>query len=299
MRYSHYFRVMLNPKFSILVPTRGRPENVIRLIESIIKTASGKHKIEVIFYIDEDDETFPNHLETNSMISVVRGKRVWISLAWNTLYSNSKGEIIMYSGDDVVFETYNWDEMVSNAFKNFPDNYGLVYGNDGGWYSGKLAINGFVHKDWPKLLGYLAYPARLSALDLWIHECAAYIGRVTYLDEVIIRHIHYRQGEALAEFDKTYQEAYEKSVKWGILETYLSLKRERRIDKVILSRATRKKIPIEFNYIISHMIDNFSKILNLKSINSDKIITLTNRMIAQKLVYKILNRKIDVLKFLS
>ena len=65
---------------SILVPTRNRPENVKRLISSALKTADYPNKIEFVFYVDEDDSSFDMKLR-NTKIIVVRGPRIWISLA--------------------------------------------------------------------------------------------------------------------------------------------------------------------------------------------------------------------------
>ena len=45
-------------KISILCPTRGRPENVIRLIESIKETTTFIDQIELLFYVDNDDATY-------------------------------------------------------------------------------------------------------------------------------------------------------------------------------------------------------------------------------------------------
>jgi glycosyltransferase involved in cell wall biosynthesis len=40
---------------SILTPTRNRPNNCERFIKSIYATASDKTKIELFFYVDNDD----------------------------------------------------------------------------------------------------------------------------------------------------------------------------------------------------------------------------------------------------
>lgn len=290
---------MTFPIISILVPTRNRPNNVLRFLNSVFDTATFKDQIEVLFYVDEDDNTFPTDFKHSDKVSVIRGKRIWISLAWNLLYVKSKGDILMYAGDDVIFETPGWDERVKNAFKSFPDSLGLVYGNDGGWYSGKLAINGFIHRRWANVLGYFAYPARLSALDLWIHECASFINRVIYLEDVMIRHVHYRQGTADANFDNTYQEAYEKSVKWGILETYNSLARERRIDKIMLSRSIGRKIPIEPNYLLGHCIQLISKLIRKENLGQDKVLTFSNRQILERFLRKSLRRNQNILRMLK
>ena len=44
---------------SILLPTRGRPSLVYRLLDSLSQTASDTENMEVILYLDEDD--IPSH----------------------------------------------------------------------------------------------------------------------------------------------------------------------------------------------------------------------------------------------
>lgn len=290
---------MVNSLISILVPTRGRPESVFRLIKSINATASRKDFVEILFYVDNDDDSFPSSLDLDSNVKVIRGERVWISLAWNCLFAHSQGEILMYTGDDVVFETKGWDEQVRTAFTQFPDSLGLVFGDDGGWYAGKLAINGFVHRAWADLLGYFTYPARVSAIDLWIHECASYINRVIYLEKVMFRHVHYRQGDATAEFDETYKDAYDKSVRWGIMDSYDSLSRERRIDKIILSRKIGKSIPFEFKYLLAILVCKFLAIFKDRARNQDRILSFDNQFLLKRILHRIIRKKSNILNTLS
>jgi glycosyltransferase involved in cell wall biosynthesis len=290
---------VVNSLISILVPTRGRPESVFRLINSINSTASRKDLVEILFYVDHDDDSFPSSLDLDSNVKVIRGERVWISLAWNCLFAHSQGEILMYTGDDVVFETQGWDEEVRTAFTQFPDSLGLVFGDDGGWYAGKLAINGFVHRAWADLLGYFTYPARVSAIDLWIHECAAYISRVVYLEKVMFRHVHNRQGDATAKFDETYKDAYDKSVRWGIMDSYDSLSRERRIDKIILSRKIGQSLPFEFKYLLAIVVCKFLEIFRGRTENQDRILSFDNHFMLKRILLRIIRRRSNILNTLS
>jgi len=290
---------VVNSLISILVPTRGRPESVFRLINSINATASRKDLVEILFYVDHDDDSFPSSLDLDSNVKEIRGERVWISLAWNCLFAHSQGEILMYTGDDVVFETQGWDEEVRTAFTQFPDSLGLVFGDDGGWYAGKLAINGFVHRAWADLLGYFTYPARVSAIDLWIHECASYISRVVYLEKVMFRHVHYRQGDATAKFDETYKDAYDKSVRWGIMDSYDSLSRERRIDKIILSRKIGQSLPFEFKYLLAIVVCKFLEIFRGRTENQDRILSFDNHFMLKRILRRIIRRRSNILNTLS
>ena len=78
---------------SILTPTRGRPANVRRLITSVFSTAEQPSQVELLFYVDSDDETFPEEVISEN-IRVVRGPRMWLSVLQNILYANCRGEIV-------------------------------------------------------------------------------------------------------------------------------------------------------------------------------------------------------------
>ena len=56
---------------SILTPTRGRPENVRRLVNSVLTTAKFPDEVELLFYVDFDDETFPTEIQSSN-VRVIR-----------------------------------------------------------------------------------------------------------------------------------------------------------------------------------------------------------------------------------
>ena len=73
---------------SILIPTRGRPKNVKRVIKSALLTADKPNKLEFLSYVDFDDSTFPNSV-ISKQVKVIHGPRVWISLISNILRDKS------------------------------------------------------------------------------------------------------------------------------------------------------------------------------------------------------------------
>jgi hypothetical protein len=276
------------PTFSISCPTRGRPQNVRRFIESIRSTSDNFNDLEILFYVDDDDDSFPDDVLSFN-IRKITGKRVWITLAHNILYSNSKGEIILYIGDDAVFKTTGWDSLVKKTFDLCEDKILLVYANDNGWYGSKLATQGFVHKKWVEALGYFAFPGRTSSMDRWFDEVAKKLNRATYLESIVIEHVHYRQGKASAEFDKTYQEAYEESLKWGgYLKHYRKLKYERRIDRIILGDIMIQKPKIEAHYIIGELLVKLQNNLNFSIANRFRLLSLNNFEIFPKIFINML-----------
>jgi len=268
-------------KISILCPSRGRPKNLERLIISARETASKPDEIEFLFYIDDDDTTFTDfnlkkYIDFNCKI--IHGKRMWISVAHNFLYSQASGEIIMAAADDFVFQSKNWDTIVSDTFYNSADNLILVYGSDVGTYKNNLAIYGFFHRDWIETVGYWTYPARGSLYDLWSFEVAKEIGRLVYLPDLEIAHVHYRQGNAMANFDNTYRDIYNSNSTWRPKITYRQLERERRIDVILLCEKAQIKVPLDMNYILAHIITNSVKKIISKT-KKRRLLSMKNKEI--------------------
>jgi len=268
-------------KISILCPSRGRPKNLERLIISARETASKPDEIEFLFYIDDDDTTFTDfnlkkYIDFNCKI--IHGKRMWISVAQNFLYSQASGEIIMAAADDFVFQSKNWDTIVSDTFYNSADNLILVYGSDVGTYKNNLAIYGFFHRDWIETVGYWTYPARGSLYDLWSFEVAKEIGRLVYLPDLEIAHVHYRQGNAMANFDNTYRDIYNSNSTWRPKITYRQLERERRIDVILLCEKAQIKVPLDMNYILAHIITNSVKKIISKT-KKRRLLSMKNKEI--------------------
>ena len=253
------------PKISILCPTRERPDQVIRLIESLLANARMPENLEILFYIDQDDESFPNLDRFGDTVKVFQGPRTWISNAHNFLYSHCQGEIIMTAADDMVFRTFGWDSAVYAAFDLIPDKIALVYGNDLGTHAGKIATHGFFHRKWIEALGTWVQPGRGSLWDLWSTENARKLGRLVYLDELIIEHVHYRQSKVDVEFDNTYSFVRSMNSSFRPEVTYKKLKRERRIDRILLGEKMESVPKRESNYIIgSFIINNVIKNSNLE-----------------------------------
>lgn len=274
-------KIFSSDVISILVPTRKRPENVIRLIESAEKTANNPEKLEFVFYVDHDDLTFPI-LNTTIQVKIVKGPRVWLSIIQNILFANSTGDLLMYAADDIVFLSQDWDLAIKREFENFEDRILLVFGNDLGSHGKSIAIHGFLHRRWIETVGAFAAPFRLSLTDLWHTENARIIDRLVYLPDLMIKHIHYRQGGKEATFDQTYMDVYAQSSVWRPFLTYKKLSRERRIDRLLLGEVMKSKPKIEAGYMLAEIISKYlvklgygsEKIRRIKSINNLSIIVL-------------------------
>jgi glycosyltransferase involved in cell wall biosynthesis len=263
---------------SILIPTRNRPKNVKRVVSSAFATASKPSKIEFLFYVDEDDKSFPSGF-TNEKIKLISGPRIWISLALNVLYTRSRGEIIMYCGDDVVFRTKEWDDTIRNEFDKVPDKICLVHTNDGVLQSKDIARHGFLHRKWFKTLGSPFPALRGMPNDLWCSETATVLKRMRYIDDVIIEHVHYRQG-GKSKLDSTYKDAYNLSRSLKIKKMYKKLSNDRRYERILLAEVMSIRPKLEKTFLLGELLATNDRILRSLStgLSKNEIIATQRRL---------------------
>jgi glycosyltransferase involved in cell wall biosynthesis len=188
---------------SIICATKNRPENIARLIKSARDTATD---FEFVFVIDEGDSIDPQGY------TVVINKDGFISLGalFNKGVPYSKGDIYMLCGDDVVFNSKDWDIIVQNKINSFTDKLCLVYGND--LLQGeRMATHPFIHKRWVEILGYLNPPQFFADFgDVYLMDIARGIGRLIYLPEVITEHRHFANKKAVKDSTYSNREKYKK-----------------------------------------------------------------------------------------
>lgn len=222
-------------KISILCPTRNRPGNVICLLDSIEK--SSKIMPEVVFYVDDDDHSFPGAL-SYPYVKVVRGPRITLSAMWNKLADVASGEILMQAGDDILFRTSGWDDQVRRAFAAFPDRLIFVHGDDKA-YGANFGTHGFLHRAWIDATGHFCPPYfSADCADTWLNEVSNQINRRVPLN-FVTEHMHPYRNQA--GWDQTYEEAEKRRKADKPLELYAQLAPERQAEVEKLRR--RLNIP--------------------------------------------------------
>lgn len=214
-----------NAKISILLPTRGRPDNVERLLKSIETTAM--QRPEVVIYVDEDESSPSVGRELDYFLRLVVGPRRTLTECWNECFKACSGDIVMFAADDLVFRTKNWDAMVAEAFEKCEDKMLFVYGDDGHW--GKdFGTHGFLSRKWVETIGYVLPPYFVSDYgDTWINDIAETIGRRQYLP-FVTEHMHFLWKKA--PMDKTYQDRLDRHKEANVDQLYRDLEPKRRED---------------------------------------------------------------------
>ena len=62
---------------SVLLPTRGRTESVKSSIQSLLETAIEPENIEILFRLDDDDDTDPEELQSlHTHVKIITGPRL-------------------------------------------------------------------------------------------------------------------------------------------------------------------------------------------------------------------------------
>lgn len=212
---------------SILVPTKARPNLLRQLHDSAAETASGKMGFEIIAYIDEDESAYIEELMAPlTYLALFRAReKVNLSEMWNRCWELATGEIGMLCGDDIVFRTQGWDDMVREAFAQYPDRIAYVYGRDGA-HDESLGTHGFLHRNWTDAVGYFVPPYFESGYnDVWLTEIAETIGRRVYLPDLYTEHMHPELGKR--EPDSVYHERVEAGRRENVSAVYHERSKER------------------------------------------------------------------------
>tara|TARA_B100001094_G_C18001359_1_gene705365 strand:- start:88 stop:804 length:717 start_codon:yes stop_codon:yes gene_type:complete len=231
----------LKKYLSILVPSRNRPKNVIRLCDSLFSRSKFPNHIEVLFYFDEDDnylDEYPSLLEKYNQkyplsIKIEIGPSLILSDYPNKLYKLATSDIFLNLGDDNICITDNWDEILINNINACPNKMNFVYWNDGFW-GGKLATHHCLHRNYVECLGYFYPPIfDFGESDRWMTEVAKKSNTSHYIDKILFEHLHYSFNKS--EFDSTYQkkEESDKELNNVLLYNRTTYYRELDIKKVI------------------------------------------------------------------
>ena len=199
----------------LLVPTRGRPENVERLVDAMALTC--RADTWVSFGIDEDDDSFPvGTLPALFEWEASGGPRKQLVGWTNQLFEENPNEPAYGSiGDDHVPRTVGWDYQILEALQT---NH-VVYPDDGFAHE-FLATAFFVRGSIPRALGYVVPPSiQHMYADHFVMELGRGLGSLQYLPDVLVEHMHYLahkspqdalydESEALMDKDRVAYEAY-------------------------------------------------------------------------------------------
>jgi hypothetical protein len=215
---------------SILVPSRGRVEELGQMVQSAYETAIYPRSLEVWAYVDQDDPEYSNYISDWDCAPArfISGERRLLSECWNVCAKAAflrGSEIVMHGGDDIVFRTPGWDQQVRDAFAASPDKILLVQGDDLSPNREALATHGFVHRRWVETVGYFLPPLfSCDWNDVWLTEVADAIGRRVMLP-FVTEHQHHSFGKR--ERDRTDSEREQRGADDDVVGLFNRTKQDR------------------------------------------------------------------------
>jgi hypothetical protein len=217
-------------RIAVLVPSRGRPENIDRLYNVIQETAADPDQVVLVVRVDHDDPDNYNYRRLESTLAGAAGivfhygDRTRLAASWNEMAgwaAKNQFTHLAFWGDDVVPETYGWDKLLVATLAEYGP--GFAYGRDGVWDNARwdehpdqlvLPTAALCDVGTFETLGWVS-PERSDGTAVLKHLCIDMVwrdvgmaaGGLHYVPEVMLRHMHPIRG--LAPYDQTYAEANE------------------------------------------------------------------------------------------
>jgi hypothetical protein len=184
----------------VIIPTRGRPQAIPEIMQAWDDTGA---TADVLFAVDTDDPelaAYKKHAAAYKADARVRftfGKRRRLvgTLNAQAVKAAKSYRFLAFMGDDHRPRPAGqpWDERIRICLSGGP---GIVYGND--LLQGeKMATAVAMTSDIVTTLGYMVPPAlvHLCADLVWV-DWGKGMSRITYLDDMVIEHLHPAAGKA-------------------------------------------------------------------------------------------------------
>jgi beta-1,4-mannosyl-glycoprotein beta-1,4-N-acetylglucosaminyltransferase len=105
------------PRISVLIPTRGRPQALLKSIASLLENAADPSSIEILLGIDVDDiesiEALPHVQADTSAVVIPRRGHHRLHEYFNRLAGIATGDWTLAWSDDALMQTKNWDDLIA------------------------------------------------------------------------------------------------------------------------------------------------------------------------------------------
>jgi hypothetical protein len=203
------------PDLAVLIPTRGRPDNIRKVIAAWDFTNAWDHA-DMVLVVDADDPEIKGyrqiveeteHPDTGEPLIKLIEMAVWmpmvhkLNFAAKGLAGNPQYFALGFAGDDHRPQTINWAARYLYVLRELGS--GMVYGDDG--YQGanlstEWAVTADVVRAWGRMI-----PAGVEHMycDNAILEAFTLAGAVRHLPEIRIEHYHPIVGKS--ETDEQYK----------------------------------------------------------------------------------------------
>jgi predicted O-methyltransferase YrrM len=233
------------PDLAILVPTRGRPGNVEKVIGAWDFTNAWDHA-DLILVADEDDPHYQAYVDLiDPAACPVRLFSVpkWMPMVHKLdLAAREMAGLywaVGFAGDDHLPQTIGWAARYLTVLRELGS--GMVYGDDG-YQGAKLSTEWAITSDVVSALGRMVpAPVEHMFCDNSILELFTAAGAVRHLPEVRIEHMHPYAGKA--DTDDQYKRVNGRDQMSRDRRTYQAWQRTELAGQVAILRALRRGQP--------------------------------------------------------
>lgn len=221
-------------RIDILIPTWGRPERLKEAVQSIFvnieREPPGSTQVWVRVALEDPA------LEAYRALQAIEIRVHWEFASGCTGYAAGierlrqiamlgDGDIFFCGSDDSLFRTRGWDIFVEEAFRQAPDDLLVAYANNG--LGREKCEQFFTTRRWIETVGWLMRREyEHFCCDQDVEALASAVGRLHFLREVTVEHMHVKYGKA--EMDDTYRKVRGKTgTNERDLATFAALAQER------------------------------------------------------------------------
>jgi hypothetical protein len=188
----------------ILVPTRGRPSNAVELLAEHDRLSTHSDILFVIDANDPEHDAYEYEVGADKCMTIeneTRGMAYPINKAASAIVKKGEYKYFAFLGDDHRPRTAGWDAFLIQAMQKRPS---MAYGNDL-LQKERLPTMIAMTSDIVKTLDGMVPPKMKHLyLDNFWKKLGQDLGALTYLDHVIVEHMHPIAGKA--EWDEGYKE---------------------------------------------------------------------------------------------
>lgn len=179
-------------KISILVPSRGRPEEFAQMQESVRNVS---RQVEILVALDEDDPELASYA-CESFTRKDIGERRFLTQRWNELARMAAGDYLMLGNDDMRFDGPEWVDMLCEINPSKP----AVIGFKAGAWTDNHFIFPILTRAGYAVQGFFVPESVVGIYaDTWLYQVGKKSGCIHYLPDYEITHLHWSTQSRLAD----------------------------------------------------------------------------------------------------
>lgn len=193
----------MTDRLAMIVPSRGRPQNIADLIQAF--SATGSTITDLIVAVDDDDPTLDQYRAVcarRPSVELAVGPRVRLGPTLNQVAAVAASDDpvghrggyrwVGFMGDDHRPRTDGWDRTMTDACGIF----GMAYADDL-FQRANLPTEIVMTSNIVRALGHMSLPGLVHMFidNYWLHLGAA-LDCITYLPDVVVEHVHPAAGKA-------------------------------------------------------------------------------------------------------